>query len=265
MKVRKKLSAKRGIYILPNIFTTMGLFSGFYALISAIHGNYAIAAWAIVAAAIFDMLDGRVARMLNAESAFGAEYDSLCDMVSFGVAPAVLVYMWALEPLQKFGWLAAFLITACAALRLARFNVQLASQDKRYFQGLPTPATALFIAAAILFHVEEGYEPIVSLWLIFTVVLAWLMVSRVRFFSGKDIDLKQRRPFTMLVGMLLFIVLIVSEPFNVFFAAMVIYCGHGLILSVWQYQKASRYRLERRKKRGQSEDANTTHDNTSED
>lgn len=251
-RAHKRLMTRRGIYLLPSLFTIMGLFSGFYALIAAVQGRYELAAWAILAAAVFDMMDGRVARLLNAETAFGAELDSLCDMVSFGLAPAVLIYLWALAPLQKLGWLAAFLITACAALRLARFNVQLASQDKRYFQGLPTPATALLIATAILFHEQGGYEPIAWLWFVVAVTLAWLMVSGVRFLSGKDIDLKKRRSFTVLVGMLLAIVFIMADPYNVLFGILLIYCLHGPMMSIWQRQKATRRRLARRKARKRS-------------
>ncbi len=254
----KRLMTRRGIYLLPSFFTIMGLFAGFYALIAAIQGKHELAAWAILAAAVFDMLDGRVARLLNAETAFGAELDSLCDMVSFGLAPAVLLYLWALEPLHKFGWLAAFLITACAALRLARFNVQLANQDKRYFQGLPTPGTALLIATAVLFHEQGGFfhvsgeeieRPWPWLWFVVAISLAWLMVSGVRFISGKDLDLKKRHSFTVLLGMLLAIVLIMVDPYKILFAGLLIYCLHGPIMSVWQHQKATRYRLARRRAR----------------
>jgi len=244
-----KKTQRRGIYLLPSMFTLLGLLCGFYALIGAIQGNYEYAAWSIVAAAIFDMLDGRVARLLNAESAFGAELDSLCDMLSFGVAPAVLIYLWALTEYGKLGWLAAFLIVACSALRLARFNVQLASQDKRYFQGLPTPALALFMASVVLFHVSFSLEPTGFIWLILSIALAWLLVSNVRFLSGKDIDLKQKRPFTVVTLMLLGIVFFVVDPYRVLFLVFLVYCLHGPILSVWQTQKAARYRLARRKQR----------------
>jgi len=257
LAAHKRSVTRRGIYLLPSLFTLMGLFSGFYALIAAVQGRYELAAWAILAAAVFDMLDGRVARLLNAESAFGAELDSLCDMVSFGLAPAVLVYLWALAPLQKIGWLAAFLITACAALRLARFNVQLASQDKRYFQGLPTPATALLLATAVLFHEQGGYEPAAWLWLVISIFLAWLMVSGVRFLSGKDIDLKKRRSFALLTGMLLAIVFVMADPYKILFGVMLVYCLHGPILSIWQHQKVSRYRVARRLARHKRDKAET--------
>jgi len=244
-----KHSRRRGIYMLPSMFTILGLLCGFFALIASIQGNYEHAAWAIIAAAIFDMLDGRVARLLNAETAFGAELDSLCDMLSFGVAPAVLVYLWALTSHEKLGWLAAFLIVACSALRLARFNVQLASQDKRYFQGLPTPALALFIASAVLFYISLGAEPSSVVWLVTSTVLAWLLVSNVRFLSGKDIDLKQKRPFTVVIVMLASIVLLAADPYHVLFLVFLAYCLHGPILSVWQTQKAARARLIRRSER----------------
>ena len=237
---------RRGIYILPSMFTLLGLLCGFYSLVSSIQGNYEHAAWGIIAAAVFDMLDGRVARLLNAETAFGAELDSLADMMSFGVAPAVLVYLWALTPYDKLGWLAAFLIVAGSALRLARFNVQLASQDKRYFQGLPTPALALMMASGVLFHHSFGVEPVSFIWLILSVILAWLLVSNVRFLSGKDIDLKQRRSFTMLVVLMAGVVVLVLDPQRVLFIVFLAYCIHGPIMSVWQGQQAARLRLKKR-------------------
>lgn len=256
-KASKQLMGRRGIYVLPSFFTLMGLFSGFYALIAAVQGRFELAGWAILAAAVFDMMDGRVARLLHAETAFGAELDSLCDMVSFGVAPAVLTYLWALTSLGKPGWLAAFLIAACAGLRLARFNVQLGTQDKRYFQGLPTPATAMLIATAVLYHEEGGYQPVPWLWFAISIALAWLMVSGVRFVSGKDVDLKKRRPFAVLVGIVLAIVFVMSDPYKVLFGVTFFYCVHGPVMSIWQNQRASRYRTARRlaRKRRQQESA----------
>jgi len=239
----------RGIFVLPSLFTTGGLFAGFYALIAAIQGRFELAAWALIIAGIFDVLDGRVARLLHAESAFGAEYDSMCDMLSFGIAPAVLVYLWALTPLQKPGWLAAFLIAACAALRLARFNTQLAHQDKQYFQGLPTPAAAALISTAVLFHEHAQAAPQPWLWFAVSVTLAYLMVSRVRFVSGKDVDLRRRRPFVALIIMLVVLVLIVANPHTNLFVLALAYCLHGPFISVWQRQKAVRLRLARRQRR----------------
>ncbi|MDQ6953896.1 MAG: CDP-diacylglycerol--serine O-phosphatidyltransferase [Mariprofundaceae bacterium] len=252
-KASTAINMRRGIYILPSLFTIMGLFAGFYALIAAIQGKYELAAWTIIAAAVFDMLDGRVARLLNAETAFGAELDSLCDMTSFGIAPAVLIYLWALTPLGKLGWLAAFLIAACSALRLARFNTQMAIQDKKYFQGLPTPATALLIASAVLFHEKGNMDPISWLWGAIAVFLAWLMISGVRFMSGKDVDLKEKRSFTVVVVMMIAIVLVMTDPYRILFAVFMAYILHGPMLSVWQNQKAQRCRLARRKARKKKE------------
>jgi len=250
---RLQESMGRGVYVLPSLFTSMGLFAGFYSLIAAIQGRFELAAWAIVAAAVFDMLDGRVARLLHAETAFGAEYDSLCDMLSFGIAPAVLMYLWALvhlpAELHKLAWLGAFFLAACAALRLARFNVQIGTQDKRYFQGLPTPGSALLIATAVLYHEESGIAPMPWLWWGASLVLAWLMVSGVRFVSGKDIDLKKKHSIGMLLGMLVFIVLVTADPYRVPFAILFAYVLHGPMLSLWQHRKAVRYRIARQKAR----------------
>lgn len=246
---------RRGVYLLPSLFTTMGLFAGFYALIAAIQGRFELAAWAILAAAIFDMLDGRVARLLHAETAFGAEYDSLCDMLSFGVAPAVLLYMWALvhlgPELHKLAWLGGFFLIAGAAIRLARFNVQLEHQDKRYFQGLPTPAVALLIATAVLYHIESNIDPWPWLWFFMALFMAWLMVSNVRFTSGKEIDLKQRRSSSVLIGMILMIGLIAVDPYRVPFGVMFVYCMHGPIISLWQSRRIDQYRQQRRLRRKQ--------------
>lgn len=223
---------ERGIYILPSLFTTAGLFSGFYALIAAVQGRYELAAWALIAAAIFDILDGRVARLLHAESDFGAQYDSMCDMLSFGIAPAVLMYMWALAPLDKAGWMAAFLLAAGAALRLARFNVQLETQSKKYFNGLPTPGSAMLIATAVLFHEDAGLSPIPWLWFAIAVTLAWLMVSNVPFFAGKDVDLKKSRPAITLLIMLVALALVMINPHTVLFVLVLAYCIHGILLGI---------------------------------
>ena len=254
-KLRDRLP-KRGVYVLPSLFTTMGLFAGFYALIAAVQGRYEVAAWAILAAAIFDMLDGRMARLLHAETAFGAEYDSMCDMLSFGVAPAVLVYLWALvhlpAELHKLAWLGGFFLVACAAVRLARFNVQLSNQDKRYFQGLPTPGAALLIATSVLFHEVAAIKPSPWLWIFASFFLAWLMVSRVRFWSGKDVDLKQRRSTGLLIFMIGVIGLVMLDPYRVPFAVMFIYCLHGPVLSLWQSRRLAQYRQQRRARREQA-------------
>ncbi len=247
MNMSKASTVKeRGIYLLPSLFTTGGLFSGFYALIAAVQGRYELAAWALIAAAIFDMLDGQIARLLHAESDFGAQYDSLCDMLSFGIAPAVLVYLWALVSLHKAGWLAAFLVAACAALRLARFNVQLGTQSKRYFNGLPTPAAAMLIATAVLFHEDNGMGPVPWLWFAISIALAWLMISRVPFFAGKDVDLKKRRPAVLLLAMLALIVFVMINPNMNLFVLALAYCIHGPMLGLRQWKRG------RQSKEGQS-------------
>jgi len=233
---------ERGIYVLPSMFTTGGLFAGFYALIAAVQGRFELAAWALIVAAVFDMLDGRVARLLHAESGFGAQYDSLCDMLSFGIAPAVLIYLWALAPLHKPGWLAAFLVAACAALRLARFNVQLDVQDKRFFNGLPTPAAAMLIATAVLFHEDHGVQPVSWLWFGIAVALAGLMVSGTPFFAGKDVDLKRRRPAVLLLAMLALIVFVMVDPHTNLFVLALAYCLHGPLLAVRRWRWPARER-----------------------
>jgi len=230
----------RGIYILPSLFTTAGLFAGFYALIAAVQGRFELAAWALIVAAIFDILDGRVARLLHAESDFGAQYDSMCDMLSFGIAPAVLMYMWALVPLHKPGWMAAFLLAAGAALRLARFNVELSTQSKRYFNGLPTPAAAMLIATAVLFHQEAQLNPVPWLWFVISISLAWLMISHVPFFAGKDVDLKKRRPAMTLLIMLVVIVLIMTNPHTILFLLIMAYVLHGIVLGISGRARATR-------------------------
>jgi len=252
----KDTVGKRGVYVLPSLFTTMGLFSGFYSLVASIQGNFEVAAWAILAAAVFDMLDGRVARLLHAETDFGAEYDSLCDMLSFGIAPAVLVYLWVLvnlpAELHRLAWLGGFFVVAGAALRLARFNVRHDVQDHRYFQGLPTPGAALLIATAVLYYVDIHTEPQPWLWLALSVFLSWLMVSNVRFISGKDVDLQKRHSSKMLVVMIVAVGFLAVEPYRMPFAILFAYCMHGPMLSAWQKWKLSQYRAKRRQRKSAS-------------
>ncbi len=191
------------IYVLPNLVTTANIFCGFYAVIHAIKGNFLVAAYAIVAASVFDQLDGRLARLTRSTSKFGAEYDSLCDLLSFGLAPALLLYLWALQPFGRLGWVACFLFVTCGALRLARFNVQANVVEKNYFQGLPIPMAAGIVASSVLAFQEfasYGYEPNGSIGLlIMTMGLALVMVSNFRYRNFKDLELKQRLPFHYLV------------------------------------------------------------------
>ncbi len=233
----------RGIYLLPNLFTSAALFSGFFAIVSAMNANYEQAAIAIFVAMVMDGLDGRVARMTNTQSAFGAEYDSLADMVSFGVAPALIVYVWALKPLGKIGWIAAFVYCACAALRLARFNTKLEDpfQDKRFFQGLPSPAAAALLAGFVWVSYEYGisdreifFGAIKVQWLAWglTVFAAGSMVSDLNFYSGKDVNLKKSVPFVAILAIMLAFVLVSYSPPEVLFTVVLVYALSGYYLWV---------------------------------
>ncbi|HEC20756.1 MAG TPA: CDP-diacylglycerol--serine O-phosphatidyltransferase [Gammaproteobacteria bacterium] len=219
----------RGIYLLPNLFTTGCLFSGFYAIVAAMNDRFEAAAVAIFVAMILDGLDGRVARLTNTQSAFGAEYDSLADMVSFGLAPALVVYVWALSALGKLGWLAAFIYTAGTALRLARFNTQVGRADKRYFQGLASPASAAVVAGMV--WVGHDYQlqgmTVSIVAALVTVLMGLLMVSNVRYRSFKDLDLKGKVPFVAVLAVVLVFVLISLDPPQVLFAGFAIYAFSG--------------------------------------
>jgi CDP-diacylglycerol--serine O-phosphatidyltransferase len=220
---------RKGIYILPNLFTTAALFAGFYAIVQAMNGQFEYAPIAIFIAMVMDGLDGRVARWTHTESDFGAEYDSLSDMVSFGLAPALVMYEWALSGLGKLGWLAAFLFAACAALRLARFNVQVGSVDKRYFVGLPSPsAAALTMGLVWVMHASgvPGKE-LSFVALGFTVFAALAMVSNIRYFSFKQFNVKNRAPFMGVIAVVLIFVLISLDPPQVLFMIFLVYSLSG--------------------------------------
>lgn len=218
---------RRGIYLLPNLFTTAAMFAGFFAIISAINGRFATAAIAIFVAMILDGLDGRVARLTNTQSAFGVEYDSLSDMVSFGVAPGLVMYLWAFTNLGKFGLFAAFVHTAGGALRLARFNTQVGTEDKRFFQGLPSPSAAAILAGFIWASTEYGYngEDLKYLALILTISTGLLMVSNFRYYSFKEIDFKGRVPFVATIMIMLGISLIMIHPQTILF---VLFLGYAI-------------------------------------
>jgi CDP-diacylglycerol--serine O-phosphatidyltransferase len=234
----------KGIYLLPNFFTTAGLFAGFYAIIAAMKGIYDVAAIAIFVAMITDTLDGRVARMTNTQTAFGAEYDSMSDMVAFGIAPSLVMYSWSLHTLGKIGWLAAFIFTACTALRLARFNTQVGIADKRYFQGLPSPAAAAMIASLVWTGENYGIPNSVTSIIIFlyTLCTAGLMVSNIRYYSFKDFDLKNKVPFvSVLVLVLVFAAIAIHPPQTL----LLIFLGYGLsgpALTVWNLRKTRQQR-----------------------
>jgi CDP-diacylglycerol--serine O-phosphatidyltransferase len=215
----------RKIYIVPNFVTTANMFCGFYSMISAIHGDFVSASWAIMAAAVFDMLDGRVARLAKATSQFGVEYDSLSDLMSFGAAPAILLYQWALQPFGRLGWLAAFLFLACGALRLARFNVMSSVLPKNYFQGLPIPMAAGMVATFIIFVNEYTIPADVQKWivLLLTFGLASLMVSTVRFPSFKELNWRSRGSFGFLMVGVLAMILVAAKPEIMLFALLSTY------------------------------------------
>ena len=228
----------RGIYLLPSILTTFGMFAGFYSIIASINGDFTLAAISIMVAMLWDALDGRVARLTNTQSDFGAQYDSLADLVSFGVAPALLVYEWSLSDLGRIGWLAAFIFLACAALRLARFNTQVGTSDKRYFQGLPSPAAAGVIASMIWlkFWKFEYFDfGIVSLSYYvgvgITIVCALLMVSNVRYYSFKELDSK-KASFRFLLAIVLSLILLLSKPNIFLFTGFFVYMLSGPFITI---------------------------------
>ncbi len=231
LKLKQRVSMH--IYVLPNLLTTGTLFFGFYAIIHAIKSNFMMASYAIVAAAIFDLLDGRVARLTRSVSQFGAEYDSLCDLVSFGIAPSLLLFLWALHPFGRLGWLASFVYVACGALRLARFNVQAAVVEKNYFQGLPIPMAAGIVAGSVLAFDDLGWEAKKSLPLLcMTFLLALVMVSNFRYRSFKDIDLKRRLPFYYLIGGVIIFFLVALRPEVMIFVMFLSYALLGAIFGV---------------------------------
>ncbi len=242
---------RRGIYLLPNLFTTAGLFAGFYAIVSAMSGKFEAAAIAIFVAMIMDGIDGRVARLTNTSSEFGVQYDSLSDMVCFGLAPALVVFEWALRSMleqgwlwSKLGWLAAFIYTAGAALRLARFNTQVGSADKRYFQGLPSPSAAGVLAGLVWFSEDNGLNG-GDMWMVGALLAASmgaLMVSNVRYYSFKEIDFKNRVPFVALIMIVVVFVVISSHPPSVLFTGFLVYAISGPVLTLYQIRKRRRQR-----------------------
>jgi CDP-diacylglycerol--serine O-phosphatidyltransferase len=221
---------RKGVYILPNLITTAGLFCGFYSIVASLRGDFLVAAIAIMAANIFDVIDGRVARVTKTTSQFGIQYDSLCDLVAFGVAPGLLVYRWALEPWGTIGWLAAALYVTCGALRLARFNVQTGHVEKRHFIGLPIPAAAEVIASTLMLYYFFGGEGAThrhAIVLVMVYALAAAMVSNIRYFSFKEIDIHRRQPFWVLVAVILMLKLLIAEPQVCLFTAFFLYAVSG--------------------------------------
>ncbi len=239
---------RKGIYILPNSLTLGGMFCGFYAILAAFKGHFIFSAWAILIALIFDGLDGWVARLTNTTTKFGIELDSLSDLVAFGVAPAVLVYSWALQPFGRVGWGAAFLYVICGALRLARYNVQMGSTESKAFTGLPIPAAGIVIASMVLFYSEAwGTQSGKTHEILFlTFLLAVLMVSTLRFHGMKEFDFKKRKPFWLLVVIVVAFVLIFMYPEIVIFLFAIIYVSWGIVEGTYIIHK-------KRKRKGVSE------------
>ena len=234
--VRKR---RKGIYILPNLFTLAALFGGFYAIVMAMNGRFDYAAVGVFCAMVLDSLDGRVARMTNTQSAFGEQMDSLSDMVSFGAAPALIAYEWALKGLGRWGWIAAFVYCACAALRLARFNVNTAVVDKRYFQGLPSPAAAALVTGFIWIMTDADIRGPAVAWPMFALALysGLTMVTNVPFYSFKDVQMKKSVPFAAIVLIALGIAVINIHPPAVMFGLFVIYGFSGYVIYGWRKAK----------------------------
>ena len=240
----EKENLKRGIYILPNIFTSLNLFCGFFAIISSINGNFVAAAWSIIIAGVFDGLDGKIARATNTTSKFGIEYDSLADLISFGLAPGLILFLWALKPMETLGrtaWLAAFLFMACGALRLARFNTQSEKSDGDHFLGLPIPAAAGMSAAMLLVCNRLGisHDTVHLIVLVMLYVLSFLMVSTIKYNSFKKPELFKKMNFNVLVITLLIIIFIASQPAIALFSIGFTYIISGPITTL---------RLRRKKK-----------------
>lgn len=251
---KSRLKKMKKIYILPNLFTTGNMFCGFYAIVSAIHGSFLTAAWAVLAGILFDSMDGRVARLTRATSAFGVQYDSLSDLLSFGCAPALLIYLWGLETYGRMGWLSAFVYVVCAALRLARFNVLVDQVPKSYFQGMPSPLAASSIATIILFSNDRSFDWTVQAWgsgwvgqimagsalprsfylLFVPVVLGFFMISTVRFPSFKEFKMNKENSFAVLAFVVLLLVLIAIRPEVTLFFMGIVYICVSFVFEVYR-------------------------------
>lgn len=235
---------RKGIYILPNSLTLCGMFCGFYAILASYKADFVIAAWAILIANIFDGLDGWVARLTNSTTKFGVELDSLSDLVAFGVAPAVLIYSWALQPFGRLGWGAAFIFVICGALRLARYNVQMGTKESKAFTGLPIPGAGTVMASLVLFYHEIWGEMTVRSYMILVLpfLLAVLMVSTLKFHGLKEVDFRTRKPFWLLVVIGLAFVLIIMYPQIVLFTFAITYVLWGIIEGSYLIHKNKKYR-----------------------
>jgi CDP-diacylglycerol--serine O-phosphatidyltransferase len=222
---------KKGIYLLPNTLTLCGMFCGFFAILSAINGNFLYAAWAIVLANVFDGLDGWIARLTNTTTRFGIELDSLSDVVAFGVAPSVMMYKWALMPFGRVGWAAAFLFVACGALRLARFNIQTGTPGSKAFKGMPIPGAATVMSSIVIFYHDywNGLPEKRLFFLIITIVLSLLMVSTIRYHGLKEIDFREKKPFWFLIVFVLILFVLFVHPSTAIFIFAMAYLVWGII------------------------------------
>lgn len=249
----------RGIYLLPNLFTVAALFAGFYAIVAATKDHFETSAIAIFVGILLDSLDGRIARLTGSQSEFGAQMDSLSDMICFGVAPALVLYIWSLWVMGKPGWLAAFFYTTCTALRLARFSAQSQSTNKRYFQGLATPAAAGLVASMIWVCVRfdiDGKD--ITLWMtIVAIILGMFKVSTIRYRSFKDIDLRNKVPFITVLVIVLVLVFISFDPPTVLLGIFFIYVCSGPVMTLWQLQKRRKIKRLRGQKRQSGENKKT--------
>ena len=242
----KKEKSRRGIYILPNIFTSLNIFCGFYAIIASIDGKFIAAAVAIIIGVMFDIMDGKIARATNTSSKFGIEYDSLADLISFGLAPGLMLYLWALKPLGRIGWLAAFLFMVCGALRLARFNSQVGTISSDYFVGLPIPAGAGMSATTVLFCHKFGIagkiNPIFILILLY--ILSFLMVSTIKYNSFKKPELFRKMNFNVLVAIILILIFIAAQPSIALFLLGLVYVISGPFTTMRHYKEIKRKKTE---------------------
>lgn len=237
----KRENLRKGVYLLPNLITAGGIFAGFYVIIASTSGEFVKAAWFIMLAAVFDGLDGKVARLTGTASKFGVELDSLADVISFGVAPGVLLYEWALRPFGKLGWLAAFLYVICGALRLARFNVQVTTVESRRFIGLPIPAAACIVATCVLLFFELGGTGTVKMvsMVLLVFLLAFLMVSNIKYLSLKDPDLFKRQPFILLVLAIMLLIVIVAKPEMMLFLIGMVYLASGPLMYLFARKRVA--------------------------
>jgi len=237
---------KKGVYLLPNTLTLCGMFAGFFAILSAINGEFLYAAWAIILANIFDGLDGWIARLTNTSTRFGIELDSLSDLVAFGVAPSVMMYKWVLAPYERFGWAAAFLFVACGALRLARFNVQTGAPGSKAFKGMPIPAAATILSSIVIFYYTfwQGVPEKNIFFPIITIVLSLLMVSTLRYHGLKEIDFRERKPFWVLIIFVIVLFFFLAHPPTAIFVFAMTYMIWGIVENIYLFVRRKRLKPE---------------------